>query len=114
MVSNTKRSFKLSIKGHDWIVVLQSHSAYKRMHDESEAITYINEREIFFDKSKISLELIRHELLHAFLSSLDLEYTPMDAETQEEVSCTVYANNKAQLNEAEEKIVNFALKGGLL
>jgi hypothetical protein len=114
MANNTKRSFVVLIKGHEWTVTLQSHSAYKRMHDESEAITYPMEREMFFDKSKVSLSLIRHEIFHSLLASLDLEYTPMDAEAQEELDCTVYANNKNQLNEIEEKIVNFVLKGGVI
>lgn len=81
---------------------------------DSYAITYPKDKEIYFNKSDISLSLIRHELFHAFISSIDTEYAAkITAEVQEEIDCTVYGNNKAELLISEDKIVDFALKGGV-
>lgn len=108
-----RKYLHLNIKGQEWKVFVQTHSSYKRMHgSDSAAICYPDDREMYFDRSTVSLKLIRHEVFHAFISSTDTENSSgMTAADQEEVDCTVYGNNKTALNDIEDRIIEYILRG---
>lgn len=102
------------IKGKTWKVFVQTNSAYIRMHGkDSHAVAYPIEREMYFNKSDVSLRLIRHEVFHAYTNSTDTEYTSkMTAADQEELDCTVYGNNADEIAITVANIVDYILKGG--
>lgn len=102
----------ITIKGIEWKVYVKTHKTYIRKHGkDSKAVVYPDDRECYFDRSELSLKIIRHEIFHMFTSSTDTEHnTDMTVSDQEELDCTVYGNNKSELSKIEDKIVEFILK----
>lgn len=100
------------IKGKQWRVYIQTHTAYKRKHGkDSYAIVYPEDREIWFDKSNLKLSLIRHEVFHSFQWSTDTEHTAeLSVSDTEEISCTIYGNNSKEIENVVDQIVDYALK----
>lgn len=108
-----RKHLLVTIKGIEWKVFVQTHASYVRTNgNDSKAIVYPDDREIYFDRSCVTIGLIRHEVFHAFTSSTDTEHsTDMTASDQEELDCTLYGNNKTAMNDIEDRIVDFILKG---
>ena len=110
----SRRKYLLvTIKGIEWKVYVQNHKSYVRTNgNDSKAITYTDDREIYFDRSLVTIGLIRHEVFHAFTASTDTEHSAdMTASDQEELDCTLYGNNKTAMNDIEDRIIDFILKG---
>lgn len=101
------------IRGLDWKVYVQTPSAYSRKHgNDSKAVTYPDDREMWFDRSHARLAIIKHEVAHAFFWSTDTEHnSEMSAEDLEDLFCTVYGNNSNEMARVTEEITDFILKG---
>lgn len=108
-----KKYLTVKPKDVEWKVFVQTHSSYIRHHgNDSKAITYPDDKEMYFDRSQIRLSIIRHEAFHAFISSTDTEHNAdMTASDQEELDCTVYGNNAWAIQKIVEEIVDFVLRG---
>lgn len=106
-----KNTLLINIKGVEWKVKLQSNSVFVRNHGANTyGVVYPYDREMYLNKSHLSLEIIRHELWHILLHSLDMEFTDgIPADALEEICATSYANNGLALQEAEDRIINFIL-----
>lgn len=75
---------KYKIICHDWNINLLSPEAYINKHDDSSrAITTTTKREIDFRTDEFTIDLIRHELYHAYID-YQINFFTKDVEDQEE------------------------------
>ncbi len=65
------------IKGAEWHFYLESASVYKRKHgSDSDAITYIKEREVYFNTAEFDTNCVRHELFHIYIAESNTNSSP--------------------------------------
>ena len=65
------------IKGSEWHFYLESGSTYKRKHgSDSDAITYVKEREVYFNRPGFDTSAVRHELFHIYISESNTNSSP--------------------------------------
>ena len=102
-----------TIKGVKWKIYVQTHAVYIRKHGkDSKAIVYPDDYEMFFDKSELRTNIIRHEIIHAIIASNDTENSSkLSQHDFEEMVCTVYGNNVHSIQKVEDSIIDFILKG---
>lgn len=106
-----KNSFKLKIKGIEWVVYLQTDAAYVRSHGkDSSAIMSPEDHEIFFKKSGIRPEFVRHELFHAYLASCSTNSSNLTALQIEELCAEVYGEHALEMALQCDQILAFLLK----
>lgn len=76
-MKNRKKFVSRNIKGSEWHFYLESHSTYIRKHgSDSGAITYIKEREVYFNKSEFDTNCVRHELFHIYIAESNTNSSP--------------------------------------
>ena len=65
------------IKGAEWHFYLESAATYTRKHgSDSEAITYVKEREVYFNRADFDTYTVRHELFHIYVSESNTNSSP--------------------------------------
>jgi uridine kinase len=85
---------KIRILNIEWNLILCSDSYYKKKHgSDSRAMLYENTKTIYFCKSELDLNLIRHELLHAFVSSSSIRSSKLNASQMEELCAEIVAHH---------------------
>ena len=101
-----------TIKGVKWKIYVQTHAAYIRKHGkDSKALIYPDDHEMYFDKSELRTNVVRHEVFHAFMNSNDTENSSkMTADDMEEMACTVHGNNVHSLEKVTDNIIDFIFK----
>ena len=105
-----KKHLTINVKGLDWSIYVQTKSAYTRNHgSDSSAITYPSSREVYFNKYDISIGLIRHELLHVFVSSNNVTSSRLSPAQIEELCCEIVQDHFRDIDMLSEKVLNFAL-----
>jgi hypothetical protein len=94
--------------GLDWQVFLQSDTVYAKMHgSDSSGITYTHDREMYFNKSYYTPEIIRHELFHAYHASSPNGSSNMDAEQVEDQSCEIFEKYGPLMLMQSDQILSF-------
>lgn len=88
----------LEIKGLTWKLSVQRDEEYIKHHGgDSEGITVGSQRHIYIKESALYLEVVLHELGHAYFQSC-LTYTAnLNEEDIEEVFCEIIANHGSQM-----------------
>lgn len=72
-----KKFVTRNIKGAEWHFYLESAASYKRKHgSDSDAITYIKEREVYFNRSDFDTNVVRHELFHIYVAESNTNSSP--------------------------------------
>ena len=85
-------SNSISIKGIKWTFEAFPLKKYKSMHgSESVAITDKMKKELHFIIGKCDIHTIRHEVLHAFVSSCCIDSADLDADAIEEIGAEIQA-----------------------
>lgn len=65
------------IKGSEWHFYLEKAPTYIRKHgSDSGAITYLKEREVYFNKSEFDTNVVRHELFHIYVFESNTNSSP--------------------------------------
>lgn len=110
-MSRKKKSLSVKIKDVEWTVYSQSNSAYIRQHgNDSGAITYTQDREVYFNKNSFLTDYVRHELMHMYVSSANVVSSSLTADQMEELICELYGEHGPEMDKLVDKIVNFVLK----
>lgn len=105
-----KKSLVIQIKGLEWQVFSQTNTSYIRQHGkDSGAITYLKEKQIYFNKDHFNPGYIRHELLHAFVSSSGINSSSLDADQIEELCAEIVEEHYFEIGSLTDKITNFIL-----
>jgi hypothetical protein len=99
------------IMGKEWIIHGQSHASYARKHgSDSAGITYPDDYELYFDLSRIRPYFVRHEVLHAFVSSSPHHAANLTAGQMEELIAQLYGEHGPEMHILVDKILNYYLK----
>lgn len=108
----SKRKFlTANIKGVEWKIYAVSNAAYVRVHgSDSDAITYIKDREIYFKLSSLAPEYVRHEVLHAYVASSNTTSSSLKVDQMEELCCELYGEHGPAMDALVDKILNFYLR----
>lgn len=73
----SKKFVTKSIKGNEWHFYLETPTTYKRKHgNDSDAITYIKERQVFFNRAEFDTNVVRHELFHIYVAESNTVSSP--------------------------------------
>lgn len=111
MAKLKKKIFKLQIKGLDWTVHGMTNQQYTRSHGkDSAAITYLQDREMFFNLSHFNTEFVRHELGHAYVASSGTTSSSLTTDQIEELMCEIIGEHGLEIVQQADRIVNFLLK----
>src|SRR3954463_3468929 len=106
-MSKNKPPLKDKIKGHDWTFFGQSNAAYTRKHgSDSHAITYPNDREVYFNLSSIAPDYVRHEVFHAYVASSGTNSAYLTADQVEELSAEIYGEFGPSMDLLVDRILN--------
>ena len=95
--------FKTSINGDEWTIYLAEDEDDVIADDGSAAETDFASREIYVRKSDLDLNVVRHELWHAFAGYTYLEDTDISVANCEEVAACLFADRGSLIiNKADE------------
>ncbi len=107
------KPIKIRIKDIEWQVELLSDLDYEDKHGkDSQGITNKDTKVVNLKKASFSVELIRHELVHVYLSSCCIDSCPtINAEDYEEVFAEIIAYHGEDICKYAKKLYN-SLKAG--
>lgn len=101
----------IKIMGDIWTVTLYSPEAYKRKHsDDSAGLTIAKLRKIELDSSELDLELVIHELVHAYKSYQYVDSAELKDDQLEEVYADLFAHHGEQIISDAKKLLKHLRK----
>ena len=87
-------TFTKIIKDKQWTFSLLTDKKYEKMHgDDSDGITYTDQRHVYFRKTGLNIRIVLHELFHTYVSMSLTESMEVDRVGQEELSCEIFAEH---------------------
>lgn len=108
---NKKKVLTVNIKGFEWKIHALTNSTYVRNHgNDSNAITYYKDREIYFNLSSLAPEYVRHEILHAYIASSNVNSSGLTTDQMEELCCELYGEHGPEMDVLTDKILSFYLR----
>jgi hypothetical protein len=106
-----KKPFIASIKGITWEFHLQSNASYVRYNGkDSGAITYLGDKDVYFNQSQLTPGIVRHEVFHVFISSSGINSTTLSACNMEEICCEIYESFGPEMDLVVDRILEHFLK----
>lgn len=105
-----KKHLSIQIKGIEWKVYFQQDSTFQKSHGDCEAITYPDDREMYFNMRNFYSGYVAHELVHSFVASTNTEHSSLDKDQAEELICALYQHHHLEFNKLIFEIVDFVLK----
>lgn len=84
----------ISIKGEKWkVFVFESEEFVNKFGEGMEGFTDTKRKQIFFDSEDLDQEVIRHELVHGYVSALRLEAASLTSDQLEEIYAELFAKD---------------------
>lgn len=106
-----RKPFTANVKGISWDFHLQSAAAYRRSHGkDSGAISYLGDKDVYFDSSQLSPGVVRHEMLHVFIASSGINSASLDTSQMEELCCETYETHGPEMDLLVDKILEHFLR----
>ncbi len=105
-----KRTLTVQIKGADWKVVAMPSAMFKRANGDCGAVTYPEDQEMHFNLNSFNPGLVRHELIHAYVSASNVESASPTADQIEELAASIYQYHGPEMSQLVDRIVTFMLK----
>lgn len=106
-----KKPYKANIKGIDWEFHIQSNASYIRSHGkDSGAITYLGDRDVYFNSSQLSPGTVRHELMHVYVKSSGTNSASLSPDDVEELCAELYEVHGPEMDLLVDKILEHFLK----
>lgn len=104
------KTANITINGDPWKFRILRGDRFLHMHPEADletqAITDSDEMIVDILDSQLSEEVIRHELIHVFVSQCCLDSASLSADQMEEVIADIYARNHSKLEVYTSIILN--------
>jgi hypothetical protein len=101
---------RLSIKGLEWGFHLQNDRAYKKTHgDDSAGIIYPDDKEVYFNKSHLSLNYVIHELLHVYYASCLTNSSNLEPDQVEDNCAEILGEHYFEIGMNAQKIIDYFL-----
>jgi hypothetical protein len=107
----SKKVLRLKIKDIEWSFHGQTNASYIRRHGkDSGAITYTDDREVYFNLSQFRPYFVRHELLHVYIASSSSNASSLNKDQVEELCAELYGDHGPEMRLIEDKILEFFMK----
>jgi hypothetical protein len=101
----------LKVKGIEWKVFIQTPAAYKRKHgNDSDAITYPDDKELHFKKDHVRFGTCLHEVWHLFIACSGINSASLTVDQFEEVSAEILEEHYFDIGDTAKKIMDFIAK----
>ncbi len=102
------KPIKIKIKDIEWSFAVLGDQEYVRKHGaDSQGITDKDDKLVHFKESRLSLALVKHELLHVYFSSCCIDSaTELQAEDAEEIAAEIIAHHGEDLLKISKKLYN--------
>lgn len=91
-----KKNFvSMPIKGSEWHFFLEKATVYKRNHGaDSGAITYIKEKEVYFNAADFDTNTVRHEIVHVYVAESNINSSPdFTKDDLEDLLCEIFGEH---------------------
>jgi hypothetical protein len=106
-----RNPLKLTFKGVEWTLHMQSDAAYSKMHGkDSDACTYPGDKEAWFARSSMIPSIVRHELLHIYVSSSGINSASLDKDQMEELCAELFEEHGPEMMLNVDKIIDYFLR----
>jgi hypothetical protein len=106
-----KKPYTANIKGIEWRFHLQTQRAYVRDHGkDSDAITYPYDKDVYFNSSRLTPHVIRHELMHVYVASSGTSSANLTAEQMEELCSEIYEQHGPEMDMLVDKLLEHFLR----
>ncbi len=101
------RGWRIKIMGATWVYNLYSRDGFLKLHPDcanDAALILPKTRQIHFCQGEATLEIVRHEVRHAFIAELCLDSTDLTIDQFEEIQCTLDERRWDDLNNTSQEI----------
>lgn len=106
-----KKKFSYNIKGIEWDFYTQTSRSYVRDHGkDSGAITYLHDKEVYFNLSQFVPGTVRHELMHVYVQSSGINSASLTADQMEELCAEIFEIHGPEMTLLTDKILEHFLK----
>lgn len=106
-----KIKFKYPIQGDNWtITVLKTKKFQKKYGAGASGLTIFNKKAIILDKSELCLELIKHELWHAYLSNQLVKSANLKIHQFEEVTAEMFETHGERIIKQSKELFKYIKK----
>ena len=86
------------IKDKDWAFNLLTDKRYEKLNgDDSDGITYTDQKYVDFRKSSLNMKVILHELFHVYNKMSLTDSMDVDRHGQEELGCEIFAEHGLEI-----------------
>lgn len=93
------------VKGNTWTVYLATPERYVELNGtDSAAVTWPNHKKIYFRTDEVNVEVVRHELFHAYFAESHVESADLTALQAEEVSCSIFGEYGDQITKQAREL----------
>lgn len=98
---------RTTIKGDRWkIFVFESEEFVSKFGEGMSAFTDSKRKQVFFDSEDLDLEVVRHELFHAYASYLCLDAATLSNEQLEEIYAELFAKEGTKMIQQATDLFN--------
>lgn len=106
-----KRILKYTIKGIDWEFFFQSNASYVRQHgNDSGAISYHEDGEVYFNSAYLSPGKVRHEIMHVYVASSGTNSASLTKDQMEELCAEIYESHGPEMDVLVDKLLQFGMR----
>jgi hypothetical protein len=99
------------VKGINWEFHLQSNAAYVRNHGkDSGAITYLGDKQVWFNQVQLSPGTVRHEVFHVYIASSGVSSATLTADNMEEIAAEIYESFGPEMDLLVDRILEHFLR----
>lgn len=96
---------KIKIKGDTWKVqVFDNEEFVEKFGEGMAAFADVERHQMFFDAEDLNLQVVRHEVFHAFTSYLHLDAVALQPEQLEEIYCEMFAKDGPKMMALSQKL----------
>jgi hypothetical protein len=93
------------ILGKQWNIYVLKQAVYnEHIGEDSVGITVSTDKSIFFCDNFLTLELVVHELMHAFIDELCIHASQLSGDQFEEIACELMAKHGKSVLDTSERV----------
>jgi hypothetical protein len=106
-----RKPYTANIKGYNWNFYAESGATYARKHgNDSNAIAYFKDREVFFNLPSVNPINVRHEIMHCYVSSSSTNSSYLTRDQMEELCAEMYGEHGPEMDLLVDKLLEHFLK----
>ena len=106
-----RKPYTATVKGITWEFHLQSNATYIRHNGkDSGAITYLGDKQVWFNQSQLSPGVIRHEVFHVYIASSGVSSATLSADNMEEIAAEIYECHGPEMDLLVDRILEHFLR----